>query len=106
VADGELHLTGLLMIGPHLTPENHSEVIGRARYRTKKELAKLMRELNPLPGIPDLMQPLGPEPMQNPRRPTWSEFAASLYPPVRDLPAGARPCDWANDGLVENCRSR
>jgi hypothetical protein len=23
VAAGELHLTGLLMIGPHLTPENH-----------------------------------------------------------------------------------
>src|SRR4249920_1262394 len=24
VAAGELHLTGLLMIGPHLTPENHA----------------------------------------------------------------------------------
>ena len=28
VANGELHLTGLLMIGPHLTPENHVEVPG------------------------------------------------------------------------------
>src|SRR6478752_3519218 len=45
IADGELHLTGLLMIGPHLTPENQLEVLGRARFRTKKELAKLIREL-------------------------------------------------------------
>src|SRR3954469_22665827 len=30
VAAGELHLTGLLMIGPHLTPANHENVLGRA----------------------------------------------------------------------------
>src|SRR3954468_15843864 len=41
VAAGELHLTGLLMIGPHLTPENHESVLGRAKFRTKKELTKL-----------------------------------------------------------------
>src|SRR3954453_19139650 len=45
VAAGELHLTGLLMIGPYLTPENHQNVLGRAKFRTKKELAKLVREL-------------------------------------------------------------
>jgi hypothetical protein len=48
IADGELHLTGLLMIGPHLTPENHVEVLGRAKFRTKQELGKLLRELCPL----------------------------------------------------------
>jgi hypothetical protein len=36
VADGELHLTGLLMIGPHLTPENQTEVLGRARFALKR----------------------------------------------------------------------
>ena len=41
IAAGELHLTGLLMIGPHLTPENHVEVLARAKFRTKKELTKL-----------------------------------------------------------------
>src|SRR4051812_38592957 len=60
VAAGELHLTGLLMIGPHLTPENHAEVLGRAKFRTKKELTKLVRELNPLPQVPDNIEPLGP----------------------------------------------
>ncbi len=44
IAKGELHLTGLLMLGPHLTPENLGEVLGRAKFRTKKELGKLVRE--------------------------------------------------------------
>ena len=46
IANGELHLTGLLMLGPHLTPENIVEVLGRAKFRTKKELGKLVRELH------------------------------------------------------------
>jgi hypothetical protein len=44
VAAGELHLTGLLMLGPHLTRDNHLDVLARAKHRTKKELAKLARE--------------------------------------------------------------
>src|SRR4249920_2801305 len=27
IASGELHLTALLMLGPHLTPENHRDVL-------------------------------------------------------------------------------
>ena len=104
VADGELHLTGLLMIGPHLTPQNHLEVLGRAKFRTKKELAKLIRELNPLPRVPDCIEPLGPSLPQMPRAPTWAEFAASLCPPVRELPPGERPHDWANDGFESAVR--
>src|SRR5690348_4465253 len=41
VAAGELHLTGLLMLGPHLTRENFCDVMARAKHRTKKEIAKL-----------------------------------------------------------------
>src|SRR6187397_1172144 len=74
IANGELHLTGLLMLGPHLTPENHVEVLGRAKFRTKKELARLVRELNPLPEVPDLIEPLGPTLRRAPRNPTWEEY--------------------------------
>jgi len=99
VAEGELHLTGLLMIGPHLTPQNQLELLARAKFRTKKELGKLVRELNPLPQVPDRIEPLGPSLPRTLRAPTWAEFAASLCPRVRDLPAGTRPRDWANDGF-------
>ncbi|HYO97499.1 MAG TPA: hypothetical protein VER33_23465 [Polyangiaceae bacterium] len=72
IAAGELHLTGLLMLGPHLTRENHVEVLARARFRTKKELAKLVRELHPLPLVPDEMEALGSEPLPA-GEPTWGE---------------------------------
>jgi hypothetical protein len=36
IAAGELHLTGLLMLGPHLTPYNLVEVLALAKHRTKK----------------------------------------------------------------------
>src|SRR6187549_828535 len=38
IARGELHLTGLLMLGPLLTDQNVAEVLGRAKFRTKKEI--------------------------------------------------------------------
>jgi hypothetical protein len=91
IAAGELHLTGLLMIGPHLTPQNEVEVLGRAKFRTKKELAKLVRELNPLPGLPDSVEPLGPQRVVARRNPRWGEWHA---PPVRELPEGERPSEW------------
>src|SRR5262245_14989561 len=53
IARGELHLTGLLQIAPVLTDANHLEVLGRAKFRTKKEIAKLVRRLAPLPELPD-----------------------------------------------------
>jgi 5-methylcytosine-specific restriction endonuclease McrA len=97
IAGGELHLTGLLMLGPHLTEANHLEVMAHAKFRTKKEIGKLVRTLAPLPQVPDRIEPLGPEPRKAPRNPTCEEFAASLCPVVRELPPGERPCDWAND---------
>ena len=97
IAQGELHLTGLLMIGPHLTPENHVQVLARAKFPTKKELNRLVRELNPLPRVPDCMTPLGPAPLRTLRNPTWEEFVTAFSPRVRELPPGERPSDWASD---------
>jgi len=72
IASGELHLTGLLMLGPHLTPENHREVLARAKHRTKKELGSLLRTLDPLPELPARIEPLGPAPARPAKRTGWS----------------------------------
>jgi hypothetical protein len=94
VASGELHLTGLLMLGPHLTAENISQVLLRAKHRTKKEIARLVRELDPLPEVPPRIEPLGPAPARLvPKAPTWEAFVSSLCP-VRELSPGERPRDW------------
>lgn len=59
IAGGELHLTGLLQVGPRLTPQDFAEVMARAKHRTKKELAQLVRESNPLPDVPARIEPWG-----------------------------------------------
>src|SRR3954463_12108545 len=100
LASGELHLTGLLMIGPHLTEGNLIEVLARAKHRTKRELARLVRILDPLPAVPARIEPLGPAPARlTPPEPTWQAFVESTCP-VRELTPGDRPREWvesAND---------
>jgi hypothetical protein len=94
VASGELHLTGLLMLGPHVTEHNLVEVLARAKYRTKREIARLVRVLDPLPAVPALIEPLGPEPVRVvPPAPTWEQFVSSMNP-VRALETRERPREW------------
>jgi hypothetical protein len=62
VSSGALHLTGLLMLGPHLTESNLREVLARAKHRTKREVGRLIRVLDPLPAVPARIEPLGPAP--------------------------------------------
>src|SRR5882724_5801834 len=61
IAKGEIHLTGVLMIGPHLGGERHAEIVQRARFRSKRELLRLVAELDPRPDVPTLVEPIGPE---------------------------------------------
>lgn len=94
VAAGELHLTGLLMLGPHITAENLTEVLLRAKHRTKKEIARVVRQLDPLPQVPPRIEPLGPALSQPaPHTPIWDRFMNSLNS-VRELQPGERPRDW------------
>ncbi len=96
IARGELHLTGLLMIAPHLTEANQQEVLARARYRTKKELGRLVRELHPLPPVPDSMEPIRLVP-KSPRNSSWELYMAALAGPVRKLKPGEHPHEWATE---------
>src|SRR5947207_13070054 len=43
IAKGEIHLTGVLMIGPHLGGERHGEILRRARFRSKRDLLAIAR---------------------------------------------------------------
>ena len=81
-------------LGPQLTPDNFVEVLALAKHRTKKELARLARRLDPLPEVPSRIEPIGPAPSRLvSSAPTWSQSVAALYP-IRELDPGARPRDW------------
>jgi hypothetical protein len=106
IAAGELHLTGLLMLAPHVTNENLVEVLARAKHRTKKEIARLVRMLDPLPDVPPRIDPLGSEPAQLvSSAPTWSHFVASMNP-TRELAPRDRPLAWTEDTVEEPVSDR
>jgi len=52
IAAGELHLTGLLLLCPHLTEQNHQELLALARHRSKREILWLIRRIDPKPMHP------------------------------------------------------
>src|SRR5689334_1691414 len=60
VARGEIHLTALLMIAPYLGGERHAEVLARARFRSKREIARLLAEIDPKPEVPARVDPVAP----------------------------------------------
>jgi hypothetical protein len=80
-----------------LTEENHREVLARAKHRTKTELERLVRRLNPLPDVPARVEPLGPAPHGIVANPTWARRVEAHSPEVRELEPGDRPKDWIAD---------
>jgi len=103
IAAGEIHLTGVLLLAPLLTEENHLELLARAKHRTKKEIALLVRSLSPLPDVPPLVEPLGPaQGGSGPGPATWSRWMQALCP-IRELPPGGRPRDWMTENATESC---
>ena len=49
---GELTLSSLSLLAPHLSDENHREVLTRARYRSKREVEEIVAALRPRPDVP------------------------------------------------------
>ncbi len=88
VADGELHLTALTLLAPHLTDENHLELLALAKHRTKQEVLRIVRKLDPRPTVRDRIEPLGPEVVgvPLPRAPGWRNFVESFASGARARP--------------------
>ena len=109
LADGAIHLTGLLLLAPYLTADNHVELLARARFRTKREIEHWVAEIAPRPDVPARIEPLGPRPAV--ARSAWQAYTASLRGPVRELMRGveggrgAAACnvDSCNDASGEVC---
>src|ERR1051325_9118493 len=90
VARGEIHLTGLLMIAPYLGGQRHAEVLERARFRSKREIGRLLAEIDPKPEVPARIDALAPAVRSLPSPAIAEAFAR----PVRELLPGDRPADW------------
>ena len=58
LADGSATLTTITLLGPHLTDENHEEVLRIATHRSKREVELLLAALRPLPAVPSTIRKL------------------------------------------------
>jgi 5-methylcytosine-specific restriction endonuclease McrA len=65
LAAGELTLASVKLLAPHLAPENHADVLTRARHQSKRAVELLVAALNPRPDVPSLIRKL-PAPRQAP----------------------------------------
>jgi hypothetical protein len=64
LAEGSLNLTTVRLIAPHLTPENHDEVLRAACGTSKREVEELVARLAPKPDVPASIRALPPPPAQ------------------------------------------
>jgi hypothetical protein len=58
---GRVHLAGLRLLAPHLTDENHAEVLAQANGKSKRRVEELVARLAPRPPVPTFMRQL-PDP--------------------------------------------
>ena len=56
LARGELTLTSLCLVAPHLTEPNHLEVLARVRLRRKREVEDIVASLRPTPDVPTVIR--------------------------------------------------
>ncbi len=61
LADGRLHLSGLSLLAPHLTAENHEKLLEEAAGKTKASIRAVLARWFPKPDVPDRVQPLSPK---------------------------------------------
>jgi hypothetical protein len=58
LAEGVVTLTTVSLLAPHLTPENHREILDSARHKSKRDVEHLVASLRPLPAVPSMVRKL------------------------------------------------
>jgi hypothetical protein len=95
LADGSITLTTVTLLGPHLTPENHEEVLASACRKSKKDVEEIVARLRPkaaipssvrklpMPSRPDVHAPLlASDVAADPTRPAAETVQAAVRRPV------------------------
>ena len=60
LADGRLHLTAVVLVSPHLTPEAADELLAAATHKTKAAIELLLAERFPKPDVPTFVRAIEP----------------------------------------------
>lgn len=78
LADGSLHLTAVSLLGPHLTPANHVDLLDSASHKSKRDVEQLIAGLRPQPDVPAVIRKLP--------APALSVVSEKEHVPERSMP--------------------
>ena len=92
LADGRLHLSGIVVLRPHLTKANRQTLLSRAANKTKRQIEELIAELFPKPDVPTTIRKL-------PERPTKTSPRRSDEQVPEPVPALSSEPEQNNSGV-------
>src|SRR5829696_2539826 len=58
IADGRLHLSGVVLLAPHLADDNAEELLAAAAHKSKAEIEVLLAQRCPRPDVPTRLEPV------------------------------------------------
>jgi hypothetical protein len=92
LTEGSVNLTTVRLLSPHLTPDNHREVLHAARGKRKGEIEEMVARLSPRPDVPCSVRRLPARPPRGPE-PSPADPVAVVDPtgPVFDRVAAVEP---------------
>ena len=90
LATGELTLASVKLLAPHLTPDNHRDVLARARHKGKREVELIVAALHPRPDVPSVIRKLPAPPSDQRVLDGHADTTLSVEPP-RATRTPARP---------------
>jgi hypothetical protein len=87
VADGKLHLTALVLLAPHMTPDTADGLITAATHQTKAKVELLLAQRFPKGDVPTLVKAIAPS--RAPEEPGHDQASspARLSAPGRIVPS-------------------
>jgi hypothetical protein len=89
LSEGSVNLTTVRLLAPHLTPDNHQDVLESARGKRRAQVEEIVAGLWPWPDVPPSIRRL---PSPKPAVPSPEPLAAAgVVPSFPPPPAAARP---------------
>ena len=76
-----MHVSGVVLLAPHLTDDNADELLAAAGHKSKAEIEVLLAQRHPRPDVPTSLEPV---PAASPL------LALAPGPPPDDAPRTAR----------------
>jgi hypothetical protein len=87
--EGSIQLTGIKLLGPHLTDENHRRVLESARFKSKLAIGEIVARLHPLPDVRTSVVPIPEFALAPQHGPSSPSAPGPTQPPGPAVPPGA-----------------